>query len=518
MKIDEYLRLNSFVVDPFASTNADTEDLLEEYFVPPPYFESVLGQPDKPQSHIVFAPRGGGKSAQRRMIELSSEQGDFLCILHDFFPVNGKDQVQAASLDFHLREISRKLLIAILIHLDEAPAETRLLDKEVKATLVKEAEMQLGTISIEQFGREVQSLKSIGKRASEWLRDHSGPIRPILTAIFKKAELEVPDFSDASTGTGTNPTESWSYRLSRLVAAAASLGYPSVYILVDKIDELPETSADPSLAFALIAPLITNLPVMEMPGVGFKVFLWDRAAEDYIENGGRPDRIKDFTLGWDPEALAGMMSRRLLAHSDNTVVSLNDLLVGDARLDLHQLAARIAHGSPRDMVRFLKEIRDAHLNGSSPTGKFSRQDVFEGLRIFSGHIADERIRKFMPDLLKINAYRFTQGRLANDLLRIRKQSVQAKVAEWRKTGLVEKIAELQDTRNRPQHLYGVTDIRLAIAMRKDLSVESFLDRHAVFCPGCAAMNIADDGPVICSSCQAEFDMHGAVSVLTGCST
>jgi len=58
-----------FISSPFSSTNAEREPLLHKYFVPPPYFSSILGNPDFPHSQIVFAPRGSGKTAQRRTLE-----------------------------------------------------------------------------------------------------------------------------------------------------------------------------------------------------------------------------------------------------------------------------------------------------------------------------------------------------------------------------------------------------------------------------------------------------------------
>ena len=57
-----------FVSHPFVKTNADEEPLLEKYFVPPPFFDGVIGDPTSPSPAIVLAPRGGGKSALRRQI------------------------------------------------------------------------------------------------------------------------------------------------------------------------------------------------------------------------------------------------------------------------------------------------------------------------------------------------------------------------------------------------------------------------------------------------------------------
>lgn len=62
--VNELLERLGFAEDPFASTNAADEPRLASYFVPPPYFHTVQGDPRNPKSHVVLAPRGGGKTAQ----------------------------------------------------------------------------------------------------------------------------------------------------------------------------------------------------------------------------------------------------------------------------------------------------------------------------------------------------------------------------------------------------------------------------------------------------------------------
>jgi hypothetical protein len=69
----KFLSAFGFSENPFASTNADKEPHLSRYFVPPPYFTSVKGDPKDPKSNMVLAPRGGGKTAQKVMIEEFAE-------------------------------------------------------------------------------------------------------------------------------------------------------------------------------------------------------------------------------------------------------------------------------------------------------------------------------------------------------------------------------------------------------------------------------------------------------------
>ncbi|MCR3757452.1 hypothetical protein KYB31_00415 [Clostridium felsineum] len=85
---DKYFKEHGFKQDPFASTNALHEDFLEEYFITPPYFYSLIGSTTNPKSTFVIAPRGTGKTAQRIMIEKMSEHEEgLLTIVYDKFPI-----------------------------------------------------------------------------------------------------------------------------------------------------------------------------------------------------------------------------------------------------------------------------------------------------------------------------------------------------------------------------------------------------------------------------------------------
>ena len=82
MSLYENLGFNNH---PFAKTNADEEPNLPDYFVPPPYFEAIVGDPLLPNASVVLAPRGSGKTAQRRMLETVSIESQFLAVTYDRF-------------------------------------------------------------------------------------------------------------------------------------------------------------------------------------------------------------------------------------------------------------------------------------------------------------------------------------------------------------------------------------------------------------------------------------------------
>ena len=116
----EFFNNLGFDSNPFQSTNADDEDRLDKYFIPPPYFDSVWGNPEKPKSSVVFAPRGGGKTAQRKMIEFESQRnGKVLCVNYSRFDFSKK--IQSITLSDHLGKIIQIIVIGILTKLNENP-------------------------------------------------------------------------------------------------------------------------------------------------------------------------------------------------------------------------------------------------------------------------------------------------------------------------------------------------------------------------------------------------------------
>ncbi|NTU84276.1 MAG: hypothetical protein HGA45_33760, partial [Chloroflexales bacterium] len=72
ISIKAYLQAQGFWEHPFATTSAERErEFLSSFFVRPHYFDWLVGEPERPESLILFAPVGFGKTSQR--IELARE-------------------------------------------------------------------------------------------------------------------------------------------------------------------------------------------------------------------------------------------------------------------------------------------------------------------------------------------------------------------------------------------------------------------------------------------------------------
>ncbi|MFN2588371.1 MAG: P-loop ATPase, Sll1717 family [Actinomycetota bacterium] len=517
MAANDFLRNLGFDDDPFASTNAETEKRLAEYFVPPPYFASVMGDPENPQSHIVFAPRGGGKTAQRRMIEdEAATSGTFLCITYDRFDLDPAAGLEQVSLQYHLTNVCRLMLVGVLVTLDAFPDLVGLLTEHQKSVLKFQIERFLGSLSSQEFETATRTLKNLGDKVKDFWDTYGGPITPLINALTRKLGLE-DVASPGGVASSVVKDEPLAYHLKQLAEIVQQIGYSSTYVLVDRVDEVPVAAKDASSTFRLISPLLLDLPTLETPGIAFNFFMWDQIADLYAENGGRPDRITVSKLKWAVAELQEMLRQRLNVYSSGGVASMNEVLC-EPELDVHQLVAYLAAGSPRDMIRFAQRMVAEETRTAQTSPCLSNASIWGGAAVFARERANELFgTKYIAELAKVGKPTFTINELANDIFKVNQQSARSKVQNWTNTGLVAKIGELANPGKKPLHLYGVADVRLALAMLPAPEAEFVLGNYAFACRWCDFVCISDKPTIRCLKCLAEFDPKRSLSLLEVCS-
>lgn len=507
-------RCNGLVEDPFESTNADNEPQLIEYFVPPPYFATVLGSTGEPQSHIVLAPRGSGKSAQRRMIEERAASGEFLCLTYDKFDQPAGFKAEAATLSYHLKQICRLLLLGILLKLDDEPGFVDFIDKRQRALLKTSTMKLLGSISAAEYEYAIRAIKTFGDKAAEFWKKYGGPVAVGIQMLLKRAGLDAVDVPSAPAEEAKRD-DGLPYVFEQLVNIARELLFESVYVLVDKVDEASITVSSQK-TFDLIRPLLTDLPTLETDGAAFKFFLWDQIEDSYRQSGARADRIPILKLNWTMDELSLMLSKRLLTYSHGRISSLNSLLEDSCDIDLHRLVAYLAMGSPRDMIRVCKRVVNEQTRIDSGATVLSERTVWQGIRVFSEDIVQERFARYVPDLKKVGKPTFTINYVASEVFHIQAQSARNKIGGWMSARIVDKIGEVENPPNRPLHLYGITDLRVLIATMVAADVPVVLGNYALVCPYCAGLVISAEMIIDCTNCGTRFTLDQGRSLHDVC--
>ena len=478
--------------NPFQTTNADEEPRLDQYFVAPPYFRSVYGDPANPASCMVFAPRGGGKSAQRKMVEMTAPTETVLCITYDTFRRVGGGRLVEMTLSEHLFNTVRAGVVGILTWLGENKAALDRLDKNEREALRALALAVLSSATRAELQEALRALRNLSDTAKELWNEHSWILGGVLASI------------NVATGGpgGVLPMalvdhaveEEPGQRLDLLGRIATKLGLQSVYVLIDRVDETRETTTHPASAYEMVAPLMHELRLLELRPFAFKFFLPDDLLPLYQSAGARSDRIRVYQASWANEELERMIGRRLAAHSDGRVSSVRELLESsEGSADrLVNLALWFAQRSPRDLIRIWGRVVDEQLRSAASSSALTRRAILAGIDTFCYERAEEvATARVVGELKRVARVDFTVSELASDVYHVETNSARARIQGWEGRGAVKRVGEVPAPRGRPHRQYGVVDARVARAMFPDVPLERFLTDKARLCPNCESWVLRD---------------------------
>jgi len=504
--------------NPFAYTNADQEERLSSYFIPPPYFNSVFGNPEQPRSFIVFAPRGGGKSAQRIMIEHKCVDNEVLAITYDQFEFPDIAKATDVKLHHHLRRILRFSLVGLLVNLHSDPLLEEQLTKEEKQIFLKLAAEHLCEIKGADLEIALNSLKSFKDKFkdfwNEWI-PAIGPGIKALSSLMKPiadlgdigglAKYQDPEFKSS---------KSLKYQLRLTVDLAHKLGWKCIYILVDRVDESSLTGNSAKDSFALLEPLLRDLQLLEFPGIGFKFFLWDLLQSE-CERVVRTDRIDLEILDWDKDMLKRLWEKRLCAFSREQISSLEQISTPTSPYTIDDLAFTFANHSPRDMIRIGGKILSEQQELDPFSKRVDELAIYRGIEKFCSQRAAEIITKskVLQELKKVRQVDFTIPYLANEVFREKQASTRSRMVVWRQQAAIIEVERIDDPRSKqklPVKLFAIKDIRVAKEIYPELDTSEFLKRKYRRCPNCDATVLRDwgdsDSSNTCHDCR--WDLSG----------
>lgn len=363
--LDLFLRTHGFTANPFATTNAEQErESLAAYFVRVPWFDRLVGDPTRPESLILFAPRGYGKTMHRlEVARIASERRNAPALVINFtdFSLLLNEQAPPAT-QTYLALIRQATLEAFDDFLRRYPERIR--------------QLQASEVSAQRFAALLQlyaPLRAL-ERDSDPTNDPDRVAR--LMQAFQATRMGLKD---------------WLKELTRIIGAA---GCASVYFLIDGIDETGVTQNNPEAAAALLSPLLNAPGVLQECGFAFKFFL-----PDYLEpilrqqHIGRLDRLPAYRLAWSQEELTAMLARRLTSYSLIHETSQNgyvnrfaDLCATEEDIDAILVAA--ANLSPRRLIDLARAIVEQHCQQANDVQcLISAQTVAQALQGYQQHQA-----------------------------------------------------------------------------------------------------------------------------------
>lgn len=331
MRRSTYLQERGFSEDPFAPRRAregSEEDLLSSVFWMVPGFDEFIGNPATPQTRILYAPRGHGKTSHMLQVKkhvgsrspraLVVELTDFNYILQagtdDLSIYRYIELIRKATLE----EINRKIMT----------------DQQCRQTFEQ-------SFSFRYF--------------CVWLTRYSPDAAEQSRCLARLPDLESHEREIREYG-----PEAW---LKKLAEFAADAGFASVYVLVDGVDETEKTCDETPQALALMStmlkPLLVTQRLMHGCGFAFKFFI-PKLLYEYMQNHntGRLDCYSCFELQWQPGALEEILNLRLSHCSDGWINTFLQLCDEECDLVMQELIQAAAY--PYRMIAWLDQVINRH--------------------------------------------------------------------------------------------------------------------------------------------------------------
>jgi len=495
-----------FTGHPFAKTNADEEPNLKDYFIPPAYFDAIIGDANTPTSSVVLAPRGAGKTAQRRMVEDHGLNSNFLAVTYDRFEFSGGQTVADLSLQYHLKNIITRIIVSFLSYLTDYPDVVKSLSKAEKKELSLFIQTYLGSLTGDKIQELLKELRSLPDKFKDFWRENVGFMEPAVNFLLKKYDLETIDLPDVKQEE-KRLAETYKYQLENLLNLVKRIGFKSIYILIDKVDETEQTGNDPEQTYKLIQSLIRDLELLGLEGYAFKFFLWNKVEPFYREH-ARPDRIIQYELSWSRTDLKGILSARLMAFSNGSISSFTQLMADNAGINVDDAICVMSNGSPRNMIRMCERILAIQGELSLNSSKIDFKAVDRGILTFSEMFFLELYgNDLLKDMQRVGRELFTTNYVANDVLKISGQGARNKITGWSNTGLIQQVGTITvPPAKRPVNFYCAVDPVAVRLMHRTTALDTFFKDRWLPCDHCNTDNLVnielypEENEAICKKC------------------
>lgn len=352
--------------NPFQPLDASGDARLSDYLVEHHVLAKIWGD----WHSFVFAPAGGGKTALRvRTSQLCwigqaanhpfpiSYLLPFLQWLHAH-----------PSRDEHLAALTQAGAIRLLLALGYYPHWFLDLTSSEQRTIHQTLVWNLPG-NIRFWLEQVQTAQSIAPLVETFDPTFILPDSPNASTVLELCQI-LRTFE--CTAPWPTPLERWNQFVDVILT---TLGFRSIYILIDGLDGIQETAQNPQIA---VECLSTLLPLTEA---------WTRQRifiKGYLPQETQPGLSARFTsllqaaqtatIEWTPALLADVVRRRVYVASEGTFGSL-DAVASPAVRDLETMLAKVVRPLPREILVLTQRVLDEHIARGGAQGVIQPADV-----------------------------------------------------------------------------------------------------------------------------------------------
>lgn len=488
-----------FHANPFEGNTAEREPEIEHYAVRPPYLDPVEAASKGTGSYTLSGTRGSGKSATRITVQRNMWNDDALhplpISLVNFTPFRGKRSSREL-LELFADQVFFLTIEACLVH------STTAIDKSIEKRLdsLQKNDKHFFDWALKNYylnrpesARTASAQEccdafslSLARKSKLWADKKwdsiTGSLIQLSASIAKRFDVDVGDtstFKDVLTSKKETGGSDPLYVLKKCVEFSRLMGFGSLLVQVDKIDETDWTTNDAEAAAKLIWPLYSNVQLHEIEGLSWSIFLWDRVRSLLIGENDMPvrwDKLPNDVIKWDRRHLERLVEARLEHFSDKKIKKLGELFeekIINEDIIYSQLFS-LAGIAPRTLITVLNSVMTNHIQTNEGIGtKLTMESLNDGLNKYAvASILDDYSVGTIGQLKKVGSTSFVTKDVAK-IFTISIPGALQKIEKWINSGLVRRDGQrFAGERTKPVDQFVVSEPRAKRIIEMKLELAS----------------------------------------------
>lgn len=396
-------KLRNIKENPFSRFSAEEEEDIVSIYLKPRYYDALKSNAKQGNSRILVGQRGLGKSATIFVLFNELAQNKTLPLLisrYDGFPLTNNK-------NYFLHKILQSLSKEIVRVLQKNPDLTKKMNKTMQGQLSFFIELFYDLNFAEEFINQAKIIKSKKRinRFKTFFNRHLRLINSVVNGIVKvtssiiRKSIGLPEMNLEETNiTYFNElpidkirtmtvdevvsmgSENLTVMLKSLISIALAIGFESIVVLFDKIDEYSEVNSDINKVADFVLAILTDTDLLYTDNLSIVFSLWSEVKHTLNNRGVRFDKFQDTDISWRDNELEALINKRLLYYSlaKEFPVTLEQLLPFD---NDRKTVLELADGSPRSLISLLNRIYDEE-NATSDVTAFSSDAINRGLLEF----------------------------------------------------------------------------------------------------------------------------------------